>query len=138
MQYSNHVILFGSGHLAFQVARKIGVAGRFLVRISSEQFQATGRSMSLESLVESMRRTFREAQIDTAKAVFVLDDEDRYNIQVALIATSLNESVPIFVSLFNAELAGHLRAGCQNVVALNPAGLASKVFVDALRTDITR
>lgn len=70
--------------------------------------------------------------------MFVLDDEDRYNIQAALIVISLNESVPVFVSLFNAELAGHLRTGCQNVVALNPAGLATKVFVDALHAPITR
>ena len=137
MQFSNHVILFGTGHLAFQVARKLQFAGLPLLHIGSEHFQ-TANKLPEESVVEHLRRTLREAHIHTARAVFILDDEDRYNIQAALIVLSLNESVPVFVSLFNAELAVHLRAGCENVVVLNPAGLATKVFVDALYASITR
>ncbi len=138
MQHHNHVILFGSGHLAFQVATKLKANGLSVVHIGSEHAQSTGKSLPQESLVDHLRRTLREARIDSARAMFVLDDEDRYNIQVALIVLSLNETFPVFVSLFNAELAGHLREGCQNVVVLNPARLATEVFVDGLRSNLTR
>lgn len=138
MDYSNHIILFGSGHLAFQVSRKLQAAGLEQAHIGSEHFHNPRKSLPQESIVEYLRRTLEEVHIGSARAVFVLDDEDRYNIQFALIAVSLNESVPVYVSLFNAELAGHLRANSQSVLALNPAGLATKVFVDALRASITK
>src|SRR5579864_267420 len=136
MQHSNHIILFGSGHLAFQVARKLQAAGLSVAHISSDHLQTRRESLPQESPVDRLRRILREAHIDAARAVFILDDEDRYNIQVALIVLSLNESVPLFVSLFNAELAGQLREGSKNVVALNPAQLATKVFVDALHAEV--
>lgn len=138
MQHSTHVILFGSGHLAFQVARKLRADGYSLEHIGSERFQTTTTALPEESLVDHFRRALRNAHIDTARAVFVLDDQDRYNIQFALIVIFLNERVPVFVSLFNPELAGHLRKAGQNVVVHNPARLATKVFVDALRATLTR
>jgi voltage-gated potassium channel Kch len=136
MQQSNHVIVFGSGHLAFQVDRKLRAMGLTVVEIGSDRFQTARKFSPGESIVEHFRRTLRDAGVDSARAVYVLDDEDRYNVQFTLIVLSLTESVPVLVSLFNPELSVHLQAGCPSVMVHSPARAVSAVFVRALRSSL--
>jgi voltage-gated potassium channel Kch len=135
---SGHVILFGSGHLAFQIARKLRDKNVHVAHIGSEHFPHSGKSPGHESVVEYFRRNLQEAGVDRATAVYVLDEEDRHNIQFALIVISLNESIPVVVSLFNAELSGHVLASCKSLIVRNPALVAAHAFVEALRAPVTR
>jgi voltage-gated potassium channel Kch len=137
MEDSNHVILFGSGHLVFQVGRKLRDQNVSVVHITSEHFHVVSKQLR-QSMIEHFRTILEEARIDSARAVYVLDEEDRYNIQFALIVISLNDSVPVIVSLFNAELAGHLQTSRPKIAVRNPALAATSVFVDALRAPVTR
>jgi Trk K+ transport system NAD-binding subunit len=137
METANHVILFGSGHLVFQVGRRLHDQNVAVTHISSERFQVASKPLR-ESLIEHFRNALQEAGIQNARAVYVLDEEDRYNIQFALIAISLNDSVPIIVSLFNAELAGHLQDCRSGIIVLNPAQVATNLFVEALRAPLMR
>lgn len=131
MENSQHVILFGSGHLALQVGRRLRNKSISVTRIGSEHSPVSGKSLH-ESPAEHFREALREAGIDTACAVYVLDDEDRYNIQFALLVISLRESVPVVVALFNEELARYLEASHPAVVVRSPARAATAIFVDAL------
>ena len=135
---SNRIILFGSGHLAFQVGRRLRDKNFHVAHISSEHFPHSGKAPGQESVIEHFRRNLQDAGIEDARAVYVMDDEDRHNIQFALIVISLNESIPVIVSLFHLELSGHLLASCNSLVVRNPAAVATNVFVDALRAPVTR
>jgi Trk K+ transport system NAD-binding subunit len=135
---SSHVILFGSGHLAFQVSRKLRDKAVQIAHIGSEHFPHSGKAPGHESVIEYFRRNLQEAGIDRAGGVYVLDDEDRHNIQFALIVISLNESIPVVVSLFNADLSGHVLASCKSLIVRNPALVAANAFVEALRAPVTR
>ncbi len=137
MEDPNHVILFGSGHLVFQVGRRLRDKSVSVVHVDSEHFQAAGKQLR-QSMIEHFRAVLEKAGIDRARAVYVLDEEDRYNIQFALIVISINDSVPVIVSLFNAELAAHLQTSRQKIEVRNPAQVATAVFVEALRTPVTR
>jgi Trk K+ transport system NAD-binding subunit len=138
MRQSNHIVVLGSGHLAFQVARKLRAMGFAVLEIGSDRFQSARKFPAGESAVEHFRRTLCDSGIDSAQAVYVLDDEDRYNIQFTLIVLSLNESVPIMVSLFNPELSVHLQASSPKIAVRSPASAASTVFVRALRSSPAR
>src|SRR5579883_2397259 len=137
MENTGHIILFGSGRLAFQVGRRLRARQFAITHIGSEHFNVAGKSLQT-SIVEYFRTTLREANIDSARAVYVLDEEDRYNIQFALIVASLNETVPIMTALFNPELAGHLQSIRPEVVVRNPALAASSALVDCLHAPTTR
>src|SRR5450432_771069 len=110
METTEPIVLFGSGHLAFQIGRKLRVQGYVVVEIAGTCFRAEHALSGDESVVEFCRRTLAESGIDRARAVYVVDREDRYNIQFALIVLTLNETVPVYVALFHEELAGQLQA----------------------------
>src|SRR5579863_9069297 len=133
----NHVILFGSGRLAFQVGRSLRDKGIPYIHLSSQVFNTADKPME-KSVVEHFRETLQEARVETAAAVYVLDDQDRHNIHITLTVMSITKTTPIIVSLFNAEIAAQLQAGCPQVVARNPALAATQVFVDALYAPATR
>jgi Trk K+ transport system NAD-binding subunit len=132
-----HVILLGSGRLAFQVGRRLKEKSIPFVPLSSEFLSSADKPVE-KSIVEQVRETLQEAGIKTAAAVYLLDDQDRYNIQMALIVMSLTKTTPIIVSLFNAEIAAQLQAGCPQVIARNPALAATEVFINSLYAPLTR
>jgi Trk K+ transport system NAD-binding subunit len=123
--------------LASQVGRRLRDRGILIVHLGLPSFGAADKPAE-KSAVEQVREILRQARIETASAVYVLDDQDRYNIQIALVVMSLTRTTPIIVSLFNAEIAAQLQAGCPQVVARNPALAATQVFVNALHAPSTR
>lgn len=137
MENSGHIILFGTGHLAFQVARRLRDRNLPFVHIGSEDFKANDRLLH-KSAIEQSRERLQKAHASTARAIYVLDDEDRYNIQFALVSMSLTSTTPILVSLLNAEIAAQLRASRPEIIVRNPAVAATKIFVDSLHAPVTR
>lgn len=135
MNATRHVIILGTGHLAFQVGRKLSALGERVLHISTERFDEIERGSLQQSSLERFREVLREAGIANARAIYALDDEDRRNIQFALIALSLNATIPIFISLFNERLAPHFRGTHHNLVIRNPALIATPRFVEALEVD---
>lgn len=132
------IVLFGSGHLAFQIGRKLRGLGHSVVEIAGTCFRAEHALSGDESVVEYCRRTLAETGVDRARAVYVVDREDRYNIQFALIVLALNETVPVYVALFHEELAGQLQASRPGLVVRNPALISAGLLADALRAPLTR
>jgi Trk K+ transport system NAD-binding subunit len=138
MQPTEPVILFGSGHLALQIGRKLRSLGHTVVEIAGEAVRGGHASSQEESIVEYSRRLLAEAALERARAVYVVDREDRFNIQFALIVLSINETVPVFVSLYHQELAGQLQASRARLVVRNPAMASTNLLVDALHTSLNR
>lgn len=132
------IVVFGSGHLAFQIGRMLRAQGQQVIAIAGTCFRLEHVSPDAESVVEYCRRALAESGIDRARAVYVVDREDRYNIQFALIVLGLNETVPVYVALFHEELAGQLQASRPGLVVRNPALISAGLLADALRAPVTR
>ena len=137
MKESKYIIILGSGHLAFQVKRKFIGLGFAVKHIPRETFETRG-GKTAKPLLELFRGAIRGAGIDKARAVYILDDQDRFNIQFALVAISLNGTIPIIVSLFNEDLAPHFQATHKNLFIRNPALVAAPVFVETLKAPVQR
>ena len=132
------IIVFGSGHLELQISRKLRERGLRVVDIPGDAVRGEHASAQEESIVEYSRRLLTDAGIDRARAVYVVDREDRYNIPFALIVMAMNEDIPVFVSLYNEELAGQLQASRSRLLVRNPAVASTRLLADALRAPLDR
>ena len=130
---AKHIICVGSGHLASQVARQLREKNYEVRQVTSEA-DAPGDGYSGRSALERLAGVFRDAGIGSTGAVFLLHDDDRRNIELALAAISLNRHVPIFMALFNEALASHLQASHPNLHVHSPARIASPKFVECIRS----
>ena len=128
-----HVICVGSGHLASQVARKLHEKHYEVRRITREGDAPP--SHAGHSAIENLAAEFREAEIHSARAVFLLHDKDRRNIELALVALSEDHHVPLIVALYNEALGSHLEAKHRNVRVASPARIACPKFVECIRLD---
>ena len=138
MDPSEPIVLFGSGHLAFQIGRMLRAQGQTVVAVAGTCFREEHASVDGESVLEYCRRTLAESGIDHARAVYVVDREDRFNIQFTLIVLALNETVPVYVALFHEDLAGQLQASRPGLIVRNPALISAGLLADALRAPVTR
>ncbi len=132
------IVVFGYGHHSIQIGRMLRAQGQHVIAIAGPCFRSEHVSPDAESVVEYCRRALAESGIDRARAVYVADREDRYNIQFALIVLGLNETVPVYVALFHEELAGQLQASRPGLVVRNPALISAGLLADALRAPVTR
>ena len=129
---AKHVICVGSGHLASQVVRKLHEK-HFEVRRVTSEVDAPEESRAGHSAIEHLAAVFRDAEIHSAHAVFLLHDEDRRNIELALVALSEDKHVPLIVALYNEALGSHLEAKHRNVRVYSPARIACPKFVECIR-----
>lgn len=132
------VIIMGSGHLAIQLERTMKKKGYSVRVLSSATFESVELLEQFHSIFDACVDVLRKSSVETTQAIFIVDEEDRRNIQYALAAMEVTETIPIFVALFNESIAINLRRTRPNVFVRNPAALATKLFVDAVNDKSTR
>lgn len=123
-------IVLGSGHLAVRVRIELETAGLAVCHLTTELIESTPGYQVAR--LECIQQQLRDACADEAAAIYVVDSEDRRNIEFALAAMSFNEKSPIVLSLFNEQIAPHFQINCPNLYIVNPARLAASEFVDAI------
>ena len=131
MEKNSRILVAGVGHLSFQVYRKLKEKGYSPVRVVSDQSDKTSTSVSEHSIYEHYRALFENAGIAGADTVYLVDDDDQFNIQFFLLAAALNPNAHLVMSLFNDSLAPHLRSGHKSLVVFNPAAIAASEFAKA-------
>ena len=131
MNENLRVLIAGEGHLSFQVYRKLKEKGITATRVVSDAAGKLPGTNGEHSIYEQYQEKFEEAGIKEADVVYLIDDEDRFNIQFFLIASKLNPNARLVVSLFNDHLAPHLRSGHKVLDVFNPAAIAAAKFADA-------
>ncbi len=131
MKKDLRVLIAGEGHLSFQVYRKLKEKGVNATRVVSDSTEKSLAANGEHSIYEQYQEKFELAGIGTADVVYLIDDEDRFNIQFFLIASKLNPNARLIVSLFNDHLAPHLRSGHKSLEVFNPAAIAAAKFADA-------
>ncbi len=131
MEKDARILVAGEGHLSFQVGRKLKEKGYAPVHIETHTKANVVGLRDESSVYEHYQRKFEQAGIQDAEMVYLIDDEDKLNIQFFLIASALNPKVRLVMSLFNDTLAPHLRAGHSKLEVLNPASIAAAEFAAA-------
>lgn len=123
-------IVLGSGHLSVRVRVELETAGLDVCHLTTEQIESTpGYQVGR---LECIQQQLRDASAEDAAAIYVVDGEDRRNIEFALAAMGFNPTSPIVLSLFNEQIAPHFQINCPNLHIVNPARLAAAEFVDAI------
>lgn len=132
MEQEKRIIVVGAGHLSFQIYRKLQEKGYTPQRVVWDPKEKHTIGNGERSVYEAYRELFQQAGIAKADTVYLVDDEDQYNIQFFLIVSSLNQNARLVVSLFNESLAPNLGPGHKTLTVFNPAAIAAKVFVHAV------
>lgn len=131
MDTAKRILIAGEGHLSFQVFRKLKEKGYEPVRVESDKTKQVADASDEHSVYEHYSQKFVQAGIHEADVVYLIDDEDKHNIQFFLIASSLNPRARLVMSLFNDNLAPHLRGGHHSLEIYNPAAIAATEFTKA-------
>ncbi|MEO6525921.1 MAG: NAD-binding protein [Gemmatimonadaceae bacterium] len=128
------VAVIGSGHLARRIGMLAAERGFEVDHLSRNDFPA---DEEVESAFEALGRMLRGLDLASLATVFVVDDSDEKNLEVLIALLSVQQSLSIVASLFNEQLAPHLRAAHPKVQILNPARLAAPAFIAALDVPLT-
>lgn len=131
----NKVLILGSGHLAYRVEKLARERGYNTIHFSTEKFQLNDPSTSSFDFITSALKDIDPSLLVRA---FIIDDRDDYNLQLMIVVMSLYEQLPITASLFNENMAPHLRAMHPKLEILNPAKIAGPVFVESLYKPVER
>jgi voltage-gated potassium channel Kch len=132
---ASRVILVGSGHLSHRIAGLITSAGAEVVELPHEPPSASERA---SPRFESTVRRLRDLDFTTISAAYLVDDRDEVNLEALVALLSVDDQLPMVVTLFNEHIAPHLQAANPNVRVLNPARIAAPAFLDALNQPIAR
>ena len=108
-------LIIGSGHLADRVKKLLEKKGYPTTHIP----------------------IYASENINAFSRIFLLDDRDEQNLQSLIALISLKKDARITASLFNEDIAPHIRAAHPYVEILNPAKIAAPAFIEALRTPLT-
>ncbi len=124
---NNRVLILGTGHLAYRVKRLAEKRGFEVGQVNiPAHFQKQG------AIFDDIQALFSGINLKEMAMVYILDDRDDYNLGLAIALISVDEHVPITVSLFNENITPHLKATHPNIHVLNPAKIAAPQFVESL------
>jgi voltage-gated potassium channel Kch len=126
------VVIIGSGHLAYRVEKLAIARGYSTVHFHANEFALMDtRNPGAPGILH----TFQHIDLEAAKMIYVIDNEDNFNLEVLLALTTVNQDLPITAALFNEKMAPHLSHAHSRLHILNPARIAAPAFVRALYED---
>lgn len=129
------VLVFGSGHLAVRVRQLAVASGHAVTSLTRDAIYAT----DVDALAyDAIGRALHGVDLDAIATAFLVDERDERNLEMLIALISMNGALPIVASLYNENVAPHLRAAHPNVRILNPARLAAAEFIKAMRTPLAR
>lgn len=122
-------MLVGAGHLAHRIGLIAESEARTIVQLTmSGVTPAAGPTLNFTAIVAMLR----DVDLSTVRSVYLVDDRDEVNLEFLVALLSLDQRLPVVISLFNERIAPHLQAANPNVRVVNPARFAAPTFADAL------
>jgi hypothetical protein len=123
------VLIIGSGHLAYRVEKLAITKGYSTVHFHAKEFALMDtRNPGAPGILH----TLHHIDLPSAKMIYVVDNEDNFNLEVLLALMTVNQDLPVTAALFNEKLAPHLSHAHSRLFILNPARIAAPAFVRAL------
>ena len=135
----DHVILVGAGHIGLRTAEQListqtplvvvenDNTGRFSPEIKRKIAVVDGDARSVDTL--------RRVNVQTAKAIVVVSEDDVWNLSVGLSAQSSSSSIKSIVRVFDADLGGRLQSKLSVTKILSVSSVAAPYFVAATLAD---
>ena len=128
------VILVGAGHLAHRIRALAAARGFGVALLSREDARPNAAGAPT---FDAIVRLLRDIDMTGVSAAYLVDDRDEVNLEFLLALLSVDQRLPVVLSLFNENIAPHLQAANPNVRVLNPAKIAAPDFIAALDTPLT-
>ncbi|MEO7522022.1 MAG: potassium channel family protein [Gemmatimonas sp.] len=129
------ILVVGAGHLAHRVALLAIARGYEAVRRRYDELRPVGEP---GAPTDYRALALDELSLGTFAAIYLLDDGDERNFELLIALLSIDRTLPIVASLFNENIAPHIRAANPNVRILNPARIAAPAFIAALDSPLSR
>jgi Trk K+ transport system NAD-binding subunit len=124
----SEIIIFGASHVGWRLARRLTLAGhrvRVIDRPAAPPEPPEGWEYTSADLTAP-------ARLDDARMVFVVSDEDKLNIRIALAVRSAYPTLPLVITLVQNRLGKKLARLLDNFSFISPPELAANKFVDAI------
>lgn len=131
MNTPQEIVIFGSGHLALRFRKKLKQKGIIALHIPKERFQAVGAKSS-RSRFETMERVLALSGLHDGTIVYILDDQDDWNIELSLAIVSLPHALSVHVSLYNQAIGSRIRALHPDLDVIDPGAIAAPILADML------
>ena len=127
------ILVLGSGHLALRVRQLAAARGLPIVPLPASWNDEAPPELSR---YEAVLRALGQLEMTHVARAVLVDDHDERNLELAIALLSLHPRLPVYVAMFNENVAPHLQAANPNLHVLNPARIAAPVFVGALDTPL--
>ena len=122
------IVIFGATHVGLRLARRLTLAGH-RVRVTDH---AAAPPETPEGWEYASADLNSPSNLDDARLVYIVTDEDKLNIRLALAVRSAYPDVHIVITLVQARLGKKLARHLQHFSFISPPELAAKKFVGAI------
>lgn len=122
------ILIFGATHVGIRLANRL--AERFAGVRLIDQLPAPPQAASGWEYTPGDFAV--PAYVDQVKAIFVVTEEDRLNIRIALAVRTACKSVPIIITLVQSQLGKKLVRHLDHFSFISPPELAAERFVNAV------
>jgi Trk K+ transport system NAD-binding subunit len=136
--YRDHLIVCGDDALAFRIVEELTTryGERVTVIMPSRERSYAPRISRLPGVrvierAELDSGAFADAQVQSARALALLNQDDLGNFHAALRAQDLNPDLRLVVAIFNTALGERMRAFFHDCAVLSDSAMAAPSFVAA-------
>lgn len=140
--YRNHVIVVGAGHIGLRVIQALVEMGIDVVVIDQDQHPDVVRELKRLDCRQiigdaRLRETLARAGAHSADSLVIATSDDFVNLEIAVRARELNDSMRIVVRLWDDQLSNHLKKSL-NAEVVSSSDLAAPAFAGmAVGADIS-
>jgi Trk K+ transport system NAD-binding subunit len=128
MKPAPEIIIFGASHTGIRLAERLSAQSRRVLvidRADKAPEAVCGCDYASSDFVVP-------ADIGQTRLVYVVTDEDKLNIRIALAVRSASGTVPVVSTLTQSRLGKKLARHLDNFSFINPPELAAEKFVEAI------
>lgn len=132
-----HTVVCGLGRLGFRVVRHLRREGREVAvveRKPDSEFVAEIEDLDVPVVVGDATKpvVLKRANVEGARAILVLTDDDLVNLDVGLAAREVNPGIKVVLRLFDESLADKVKRALGVEAAFSTSALAAPAFAAAV------
>ena len=137
---TGHFVVCGLGHVGYRIVELLKQFNETYVVVTRDiraEWRANVEAGAAGFILADARlpASLAAARIDTARAVFVVTDDDLTNIEICLDVQRLNPAAPLIVRIFDRFIAQRAKREMRLRGVLSPGLLSAPIFVAAARGD---
>ncbi len=127
----NHIIIIGLGRVGREVARLLHEFKQALLGISFKVDAASEMMLNIPFMSGHLQNILPQANLETAKSIVVVTDDEILNLEVALTAKKLNPDCHLVIRTAGHQLGEHLLQILPNAQIVGTYEVAAEVFAGA-------